>query len=341
MSANISYTDDHTHTCFESDAYFDPVGNGSDTRSSTIQSSLTPVHTQSISQEADTVTQSSSISSGERCGEGLSIGFDENMIKRKSMLLNVIGRFKAKYPEAMTLPEYMMHAYVILHTKNEKTILTYEIITSHTKTDPSLLSNILRSQTLSRLEQEEFDIDAAGIFNADFENDKELASMDKQFTWLCGCCCQVIDETEEKVMDQHVEKRKRDVMEDNEDEVQMDTNEQLKQYDEEKKTNSFSFSKLVPVEDLPNDVMYEALRQHGNRLIQRSLFAAPRRLYGSPGWSCNQEVAARLNSSAAELKEFADDIQRYSVDNTPNEEYYGEERRLSVRQSALLRKRYL
>ncbi|EDO06005.1 hypothetical protein BBOV_II000450 [Babesia bovis T2Bo] len=337
MSATASYADDHTQTCFENDSYFNFTGETLEGSPSAIQNSITPVHTQSPSRDSERNIRPSDDKHGELNPEEL----DEMIIRRKSALLNAIGRFKAKYPNQMTLPDYMMHAYVILYTKNENTLLTYEIITSHTKIDPSILSNIMRSQTLSRLEQEEFDLDAAGIFNADFENDEQLAILDKQFTWLCQCCCQVVDEAEDVTVTQHMEQKNGNNVGSNAGDVKSGEKSKSKEDEGQAKCTSFNFAKLVPVENLPNDVMYEALRQHGNRLIQRSLYSAPRRLYASPGWSSNKDAAARLSSSAPEMRGFVDEIQRYSVDANQQEEYYGEERRLSVRQSALLRKKYL
>ncbi|ORM41464.1 uncharacterized protein BXIN_2438 [Babesia sp. Xinjiang] len=338
MSAVMSYIDDHTHTRLEQDSYFELTGDGTGARSSNTQNSITPVHTENRSQDIDPAMLIASEPVKENDVADNSLVLDEATIRRKSQLIQALGQFKAKNPERMTLPEYIMHAFVMLHTKNENTILTYEIIMDHIKIDEAVYANMLRSYTLTRLEQEDFDIDAVGIFKADFENDQKLALLDKQITWLCECCCTDIEETEDKEVTSHTEKRGHD---DVQQDRHMDANKQHKKNDESQQNGPFSFAKLIGVEDLPTDVMYEALRQHGNRLVQRSLYAAPRRLYASPGWTCNQEVATRLNSSAAELKAFAEDIHRYSVDTTADDEYYGEQRRLSVRQSALLRKRYL
>ncbi|CDR94865.1 hypothetical protein, conserved [Babesia bigemina] len=344
MSAILPHIADHTDARYQPESFYLPEDDGQQEHAATRLNSLTTAHTDTPSDGANSIVRQRLSYPDEEEDEDNMRGFDEQLVKRKSVLLNAIGRFKAKHADKMSLPEYMMHAYVILHTVNENTILTYEIIAAHTKMEPESFTKIMRTQTLSRLEQEEFDLDALGIFKADFDNDEELAQMDRQFTWLCECCCAVVDDADEDSMMEQIKKKRLEAIEANkqqpEPEPQQQHQQQASQNADKKHCPSANFSQLVPIADLPNDVMYEALRQHGNRLVQRSLCTSNKRQFGASTWSHNQNDASVISSSAAGLRDFADDIQRYSVDNNTND-YYGEERRLSARQTALLRKRYL
>ncbi|GBE61923.1 Uracil-DNA glycosylase, putative [Babesia ovata] len=340
MSAIIPHIADHSDTLFQPESFYLSEDDVPQEQSATRLNSLTTAHTDTPSDGANIMVRRRLNYPDDEEDDDPMRGFDDQLVKRKSVLLNALGRFKAKHPDKLSLPEYMMHAYVVLHTVNENTILTYEIIAAHTKMEPESFTKIMRSQTLSRLEQEDFDIEALGIFKADFDNDEELTQMDRQFTWLCECCCAVVDESDEDSVMEQIKKKRIEAIEANKQQPQPEQQKYENQNADTQFCATASFSQLVPIADLPNDVMYEALRQHGNRLVQRSLCTSNRRNYGASTWSHYQSDAAVLSASAAELRDFADDIQRYSVDNNTND-YYGEERRLSARQTALLRKRYL
>ncbi|KAK1442490.1 hypothetical protein BgAZ_300080 [Babesia gibsoni] len=263
-------------------------------------------------------------------------GFDDIMVKRKSDLLVCIGRFRAKHPDKVTLQEYMMHAYVIVHTKNPHTILTYEIIMTHSSLDPAQFSRVLYTQTLSRLEQEGFQTDAADLLNPRIQHDKEIVQMDRQISCLWQCYFSDLDEQDEVMTELNTvtpcrtsdgTPRSRD---DNVDEPQAIEN-----------SGNLSFSDLMQVTELSKDVVYEALRLHGNRLVQRSVYGETRRLYGGNVAIGGQEAVAKASSTSEDLRSFVENIQKYSVDISSDVHHIGQERRMSTRQYNLLRKKLM
>lgn len=147
-------------------------------------------------------------------------------------------------------------------------------------------------------------------------------------------CSTAAEETEEEVEDQSIGTAR-----DDSDATQQDANAADAKTVE--KDASITFADLMKVTDLPNDVMYEALRLHGNRLVQRSVYGSGKRLCAGNSSNSNQHAAAKVHATSAEIKGFMENIQKYSIDSKVPNQYYGEERRMTTRQSALLRKKYL
>ncbi|GIX65361.1 uracil-DNA glycosylase, putative [Babesia caballi] len=303
---------DHSHTRFDPDAFFKFEEDELNGHLTTRQNSLSPTHTESFSDDAETVARldvgyadvDSDASQNENDAEE---EFDEKLIRRKSALLDAIGKFKANNPEKMTLQEYMMHSYVILHTKNEHTILTYEIIAAHSKIGPEAYAETMRAQTLSRLEQENLYGDVIGILTSDMGTDQEKAELDKHFTWLCQCCCAAMEEKDEMSGTESLKRQRHDAVEPELEQPQ--SHRELGMYAYEQVNAPCNFSELLSVPELPNDVMYEALRQNGNRLVQRSLYGRSKRQHRTHALAANPRVTNTV-ASAAELKGFAEDIQK-------------------------------
>ncbi|UKK02761.2 hypothetical protein MACK_002858 [Theileria orientalis] len=266
---------------------------------------------------------------------------------KRSRLLNRIGSYKATYPSKMGIVEYLLHSYVVLFTPNPVTIYSYDAVFKNLSPDTEEFWNTIRTLTRVQLEVDKFPNDVpshVSLLLESKESDRpfdtidnnDSMKLDAHFTWLCKCCINVTGSKSDDLYD--------DLTEPNNEKKH--TQEGVKTRSSKRVNNKIMLNKVFGKNyDLSSDILYEALRQKGNRYVQRSLYNNVKNMSSITTRGMNPNLAAKLNESNGRVKRFMDIIQQSSLDSSDpstytNYDIYGDERRHSSRRSMILRKKY-
>lgn len=276
------------------------------------------------------------------------------LIYKKSKLLNIIGSYKVKFSSRMGIIEYLLHTYAILHSPNIRELYNYEVVLENTKPDSEDFWDALRNLTRDNLSADNFPKTSKCITLLSSFSKREghskyikknfLKKIDSHFTKLCKCHISILEH--ENPDDSYLRS------------IRTSTERArflAKILNEYKTMNKHkNLDHLLDVAmifdknyDLSSDVLYEVIKQHGNRFVQRSLYSTVKNAVGTCTRGINPNVTAKLSESNDRIKNFIDIIQQSSIDTNDETDYFyryngyfGEERRCSARRIAQLRRQY-
>ncbi|AFZ81367.1 hypothetical protein BEWA_007760 [Theileria equi strain WA] len=276
------------------------------------------------------------------------------LIYKKSKLLSIIGSYKVKFSDKMGIIEYLLHTYAILYSKNIHELYNYEVVLENTKPDSDGFWNTLTNLTRNNLNEDNFPKTSKCVtMLSNFSKRKGhskyikknfLKKIDSHFTKLCTCHTSVMEHNNP----------------DSSYLTSIRTSTEIARFIEKILTEYKTMNKHKKLDhlldvatifdknyDLSSDVLYEVIKQHGNRFIQRSLYSTVKNAIGTCTRGINPNVTAKLNESSDRIKKFIDTIQQFSLDTGDEtnyfyryNDYFGEERRCSARRIAQLRRQY-
>ncbi|XP_953187.1 uncharacterized protein TA08915 [Theileria annulata] len=281
---------------------------------------------------------------------GITDEMSKNMLSyKRSRLLSKIGGYKAVYPDKMGIVEYLLHSYVILFCPNPVTLYSYEAVFKNMSPDSDEFWNTLRTLTSVQLDVDNYPNqlpahisllleESNGSHQFQTINNSDAKKLDAHFTWLCRCCINVTgsksdDYNEDSPVDS-IDKRYSDEF--------VSRGTRKKSPGSQLTLNNV----LNDNYDLSSDVLYEAIRQRGNRYLQRSLYSNVKNIAGLTSRGINPNVAAKITESNGRMKRFMDIIHESSIDSSDPSLYnnyydlFGDERRHSSRRSIMMRKKY-
>ncbi|KAK2198474.1 hypothetical protein BdWA1_001489 [Babesia duncani] len=244
------------------------------------------------------------------------------LLDKRGRLLNIIGGLKARYPQKLGLVHYLLHCYVILYSPNVITVFAYESILKNaipgtSKLSPCILPDrdkfwsSLNTLTRTSLETEKYPDNVAKYIKLLLEPRKnpDAAKLDSHFTWLCKSLINVVESV---------------------DDDSLITKPEI----------NLQYSKVLNSGyELASDIVYESIKQRGNRFIHRNLYTSLKQYPHSGTRGMGPKIVAKLQSSSNKVKGFLQTVQNTATDDPSL--YPNTERRHSSRRCALLRKRFI